>query len=139
MKKVISLLMSFVMLLSVTAGVDLSAYAADATSGKCGDSAYWNYDKDTKTLTISGTGMMDNYFDSEDTPWYEFCRGIKKISIGNNITGIGKAVFEDCSSLTSVKIPNSVTSIGDSAFEDCSSLTGVKIPNSVKSIGCWAF
>lgn len=34
MKKVISLLMSFVMLLSVTAGVDLSAYAASNSSDK---------------------------------------------------------------------------------------------------------
>lgn len=93
MKKVISLLMSFVMLLSITAGVDLSAYADDATSGKCGDSAYWNYDEDTKTLTISGSGTMDNYYRQEEgagfileTPWMKFCKNIKKISIGNNVT-----------------------------------------------------
>ncbi|MDO4363615.1 MAG: leucine-rich repeat domain-containing protein, partial [Clostridia bacterium] len=139
MKKVISLLISFVMLLSVTAGVDLSAYADTATSGKCGDSAYWNYDEDTKTLTISGTGMMDNYFDSEDTPWYGFCRHIKKISIGYNITSIGESAFEDCSSLTSVTIPNGVTSIGRRAFDGCTSLTSVTIGTSVKSIGYCAF
>ena len=71
MKKFISLLMSFVMLLSVTAGVDLSAYAAYATSGKCGDNVYSSYDEGSKTLTISGTGAMYNsYIDL--VPWYGY-------------------------------------------------------------------
>ncbi len=146
MKKVISLLMSFVMLLSVTAGVDLSVYAANATSGKCGDSAYWNYDEDTKTLTISGSGRMDNYFRSTetagfvlDTPWVKFRRNIKKISIGNNVTSIGDEAFYNCIALTSVTIGNSVTSIGKGAFDCCSSLTNITIPNGVTNIGEDAF
>ena len=59
MKKVISLLMSFVMLFSIISSVNLSAYAEKfATSGKCGDNVYWNYDEGSKILTISGTGAM---------------------------------------------------------------------------------
>lgn len=139
MKKVISLLMSFVMLLSVTAGVDLSAYAADATSGKCGDSAYWNYDEDTKTLTISGSGRMNNYSNSSDTPWERIYKKIKNIYIENNIICIGDHAFEWFENLTSVKIPNSVTSIGDCAFLTCRSLTSVTIPDSVTIIGDFAF
>ena len=139
MKKVISLLMSFVMLLSITAGVDLSAYAADATSGKCGDSAYWNYDEDTKTLTISGSGRMNNYSNSSDTPWERIYKKIKKIYIKNNIISIGDHAFEWFENLTSVKIPNSVTSIGDCAFFTCRSLTSVTIPDSVTIIGDFAF
>ena len=146
MKKVISLLMSFVMLLSVTAGVDLSAYAAYATSGKCGDSAYWDYNEDTKTLIISGSGTMDDYgrqygteFHFLETPWDLFCNGIKKISIGNNVTSIGDGAFDNCIALTSVTIGNSVTNIGYGAFDDCSSLTNVTISNSVTSIGDQAF
>ena len=139
MKKVISLLMSFVMLLSVTAGVNLSAYAADATSGKCGDSAYWNYDEDTKTLTISGSGRMNNYSNSSDTPWERIYKKIKKIYIKNNIISIGDHAFEWFENLTSVKIPNSVTSIGDCAFFTCRSLTSVTIPDSVTIIGDFAF
>ncbi len=146
MKKVISLVMSFVMLLSITAGVNLSAYADDATSGKCGDSAYWNYDEDTKTLTISGSGRMDDYYfyyessvSLPDTPWVKFCHNIKKISIGNNIISIGNWAFGFCSSLTNVTIPDSVTSIGDAAFVYCSNLTSITIPNSVTNIGKGAF
>lgn len=34
--------------------------------GQCGDNAYWSYNKDTKTLMISGTGDMWDYGDTEE-------------------------------------------------------------------------
>ena len=162
MKKVISLLMSFVMLLSVTAGVDLSAYAANATSGKCGNNVYWSYDLTTNTLTISGTGAMNNYDNYDNIPWrgyreniltvkietgvttigwraFNGCSSLTSVTIPNSVTTIENHAFWYCSSLTSVTIPNSVTTIGDSAFCDCSSLTSITIPNSVTTIGSEAF
>ena len=61
MKKIVSMLLSVVMLCSVTTGLDLTAYAADTTiTGKCGESATYSYNKNTKTLTISGTGVIDS-------------------------------------------------------------------------------
>ena len=40
MKKVISVLLSVLMLCSMTTGLDLTAYAADTTiTGKCGENA----------------------------------------------------------------------------------------------------
>ena len=138
MKKVISLLMSFVMLLSVTAGVDLSAYAAYATSGKCGDNVYSSYDEGSKTLTISGTGAMYNsYIDL--VPWYGYRENILTVKIETGVTTIGAYAFDHCSSLTSVTIPNSVTTIENNAFSNCSSLTSITIPNSVTTIRERAF
>ena len=64
---------------------------------------------------------------------------LNSVTIGNNVTSIGKYAFYGCSGLTSVTIGNSVTSIGYYAFSGCSSLTSVTIPNSVKSIGTYAF
>ena len=139
MKKFISLLMSFVMLLSVTAGVDLSAYAADATSGKCGDNVYSSYDEGSKTLTISGTGVMYDFDDSSEAPWYGYSEDILTVKISSGVTTIGDFAFYDCNSLTSVTIPDSVTTIGVFAFYDCNSLTSVKIPDSVTTIGNCAF
>lgn len=97
MKKVISLLMSFVMLFSVISSVNLSAYAS---SGKCGDNVYWNYDKSSKTLTISGTGAMDDFYNEEGfneddyTPWLGYNDLTVKIETG--VTSIGEYAFSRC-------------------------------------------
>ena len=98
----------------------------------------WNL-SDDGTLTISGTGVMPNYYNGSDAPWY-FQRGvIKNVVIENGVTSIGERAFMNCSSLTSVTIPKSVTSIGYCAFDGCSGLTSITIPNSVTSIGKEAF
>ena len=137
MKKVISLLMSFVMLFSIISSVNLSAYAEEsATSGKCGDNVYWSYDEGSKTLTISGMGAMN--YDS-DVPWDGYSEDISTVEIETGVTTIGEWAFYFCSGLTSVEIPDSVTTIGWGAFSDCSSLTSVTIPNGVISIGGYAF
>ena len=107
-------------------------------SGKCGDNVYWSYDKSSKTLTISGTGAMDNY-GGENSPWYRYREGILTVKIKTGVTTIGEWAFEYCRSLTSVTIPNSVTTIGKWAFYLCESLTSVTIPNSVTTIGRSAF
>ena len=134
MKKVISLLMSFVMLFSVVSSVNLSAYAS---SGTCGDNVYWSYAEGSKTLTISGKGDMlcTNY----EYPWNEFRNEVLKVKIEYGITTIGECAFEYCSSLTNVTIPNSVTIIQKGAFSHCYSLTSVTFPNSVTTIDEFAF
>ena len=141
MKKVISLLMSFVMLFSIISSVNLSAYAEEsATSGKCGYNVYWSYDEGSKTLTISGTGAMDYIvYDLVPAPWYRYCEDISTVKIETGVTTIGNFAFNSCSSLTSVTIPNSVTTIDWAAFMGCSSLTSVTIPNSVTTICLDAF
>jgi len=108
------------------------------TSGTCGSNLTWTLD-DNGTLTISGTGDMENwgYPNPSGAPWKS--KSIKDIVIENGVTSIGNRAFYDCSSLTSITIPNSVTSIGNDAFEWCSSLTSITIPNSVTSIGNHAF
>ena len=133
MKKIISLLLSLAMLLTITSGLNLTAYA-DVKTGKCGDNVTYSLDTSTGVLTISGTGNMRN----NDSPFYNnSC--VKSVIIENGVTSIGDKAFEDCTSLTSVTIPNSVTSIGWGAFYDCTSLTSVTIGNSVTSIGSSAF
>ncbi len=116
----------------------VKASAEAETSGTCGDNLTWSYNTGTQTLTISGTGDMYNYNDS-NAPWNDFKESIKTVEISNGATSIGSSAFFGCTGLTSETIPNSVKSIGDCAFKDCSGLTSVTIPNSVTSIGNEAF
>ena len=136
MKKIISLLLSLAMLLTITSGLNLTAYA-DVQTGKCGDNVTYSLDTSTGVLTISGTGKMTDY-SYQSSP---FCNDtkIKVVTIDYGVTSIGKNAFEGCASLTSITILNSVTSIGDDAFYNCTSLTSVTIPDSVTSIGNSAF
>ena len=137
MKKIISLFLSLTMLLSLTAGLDFSAYADTLTTGKCGKNVTYSFDSYTGTLTISGTGDMYNYY-FDDSVFYNN-KNIKVVIIEKGVTNIGNYAFCSCTSLTSITIPGSVTSIGGSAFYYCTSLTSITIPDSVISIGNDAF
>ena len=139
MKKVISLILSVAMLLSIVSVVDFSAFA-DVKTGKCGDNVTYSLDTSTGVLTISGNGNMYNY-SNPDAGEYEppfLYEKITSVVINSGVTSIGNSSFSNLS-LTSITIPNSVTKIGDSAFFYCPRLTSVTIPNSVTSIGSSAF
>ena len=110
--------------------------AAEEKSGTCGDNVTWTLDDDG-TLTISGTGAMNNY-SVVGSPFYRKTE-IKKVVINSGVTSIGSGLFSDCSNLTNITIPNSVTSIGKSVFRGCTSLTKITIPNSVTYIGSGLF
>ena len=90
------------------------------------------------TLTISGTGDVDDYNNSS-APWYDHRYDTTKIVISNGVTGIGEGAFCYFTELTSVSLPGSLKSIGAYAFRGCSSLKSVVIPDSVTSIGEGAF
>jgi len=106
-------------------------------SGTCGENLTWTLENGT--LTISGTGEMENYQEDNYAPWYSSRSSITSVTISDGVTSIGNYAFYNCSSMTSVTIPNSVTSIGERAFFRCSSLTSVTIGNSVTSIEDYAF
>ena len=108
------------------------------TSGTTGDCT-WNYNEETRTLTISGNGKMADY-GSSDVPWKNYRGKIKNVVINNGVTYIGNcAFFYVNNGFTSVTIPDSVETIGSSAFQHCSDLTTVKLSKNLKSIGPGAF
>ena len=138
MKKVLSLLLSLTMLLSIVSIVDFSAYADTLTTGKCGDNVTYSFDTSTGMLKISGTGKMTDYSYHNYSPFYQNTN-IESVSIEDGVTSIGDFAFCHCKSLTNVTIGNSVTSIGECAFLRCASLISITIPNSVTSIENEAF
>ena len=116
----------------------LSAFAATTASGTCGENVTWSLDN-SGTLTISGTGKMDDYGWNKVSPWYNKNTTIKSIVIRSGVTSIGSEAFEYCSELLSISIPNSVTTIGSHAFDRCERLKSITIPDGVSSIGSYAF
>ncbi|MFQ9104537.1 MAG: leucine-rich repeat protein [Oscillospiraceae bacterium] len=134
---------------------------ASGECGKNGDNLTWVLTGDG-TLTISGSGEMENYTDSSVAPWYSnrtkilsavvepgvesvgnyafySCLKLASVSLPGGVKSIGESAFQDCAKLTAVEIPEGVTSIGSSAFSGCSGLTSVTIPDGVTSIGGNAF
>ena len=132
-KRIFSILLTLCMVLLL-----LPTTVFAASSGSCGTNITWSLD-DNGTLTITGTGAMEDWSSDVDVPWHANCSSIKTIVIDPGVTSIGDLAFISCINLTSVTIPNSVTSIGISAFHGCTSLIGVTIPSSVTLIRGGAF
>ena len=61
-------------------------------SGSCGTNVTYSYVESTHTLTINGTGDMEDYDDS-DAPWSSICEEITTVVIGAGVTSIGNYAF----------------------------------------------
>ena len=124
MKKVLVLMA----LLAAVCGLLAFSAAAEsaAASGICGENLTWTLDA-AGTLTVSGTGAMEDYHIYNDMPWYQSRDSIKAVVVENGVTTIGEYAFYGCSSLISITIPEGVTAIGYRAFSGCSSLKDVSI------------
>ena len=138
MRKIISILLSLLMVISVFSGLTLSASAL-LKSGSLGDDVTWTFDSDTKTLNVTGTGATKNYDNMLNTPLYTFRDEIKKIIIGEGITEIGKYNFDGFSNLEAIEFPSTLTYIGFYSFGHCTSLKEVTLPDSVETLFTAAF
>ena len=104
------------------------------TSGTCGENATFTI-SDDMTMTISGTGEVgeidlnedesDGFFDTKNAD------RIKKIVVGEGITGLSAGVFYHYSYVTEISLPETLTSIGQECFRYCRRLKRVEIPAKV--------
>lgn len=133
---------------------------AEENSGICGDALSWSFT--AGTLTISGSGEMDDYAEPERVPWYTIRDQVLRIELPDGMTSVGDLAFYECENLSTVVLPDTVTKIGDyafsgcdqitllnlgsrlqyigeGAFSGCSSLLSVRLPDALQSIGIQAF
>ncbi len=151
MKKVLSLFLSVLMLTSIAAAVDFSAYAN--VNHNSGSYISGNYEYNVKS---DGTASIAFYFGSAekvtipsklggykvtniDQCAFELCTGLTSVTIPSSVTSIDEFAFSECTNLKSVSLSSNLESIGSGAFENCESLTSITIPDSVTEIGDTAF
>ena len=153
MKKVISILLSVLLIVTVFTALPMSVGAAETgeavsdkpipdifvATGTFGenDCCSWALDLNNK-LIISGTGSTGN-FNTEAKPWAEYNDQITEVVIMNGITTLGRGVFSDTTNLAKVSMAPSVTTIDRDAFWNCKALDTVELTDSVASIGIAAF
>lgn len=106
-------------------------------SGRQGDNLTWTLTDDGE-LTISGSGKMRDYSQSEDAPWKSYSNVVKSLILPNGLTNIGQFAFRDFN-VISVVIPSTVTRIEAFAFAYCKNLEYINIPSSVEIISFYAF
>ena len=119
---------------------------AKLTGGAAGDGSdvTWQLtentdDPSTYTLTIRGSGAMEDYLTSGHQPWCSFRDQITSVVVSPGVTSIGNLAFTRFSKLIHVDIADSVVSIGEGVFSECSSLTNITVPQSVTYIDVNAF
>lgn len=103
----------------------------------CGENLVWALSG--TTLTISGTGPMNDFTYSEPAPWAEYADAVVHVVLEEGVTSVGSLAFYRMEKILDVSLPDSLETIGESAFYYCSVLSGVEIPAGVTSIGSSAF
>ena len=125
--------------LKVKSGATLTGGAAGDESGVTWRLTENTDGSSTYTLTISGSGAMEDYLTSGHQPWCSFRKQITSVVVSPGVTSIGNLAFTWFSKLIHVDIADSVVSIGEGVFSECSSLTNITVPQSVTYIDANAF
>ena len=133
----IAALLALCMLLTWLPSTTAWAAETEVASGSDGNNLTWVL-TDDGTLTISGTGEMEDY-GWRSAPWYDYREMITTVIIEEGVTNIVRYAFQDCGSMKSITLPESLTSIGFYSFANCSSLESIVIPDGVTSIDSSVF
>lgn len=118
LKKLLAVLYALCMMTMNINGAGIDFIVADAVSsaessetaysGSCGENAVWEFNPENGTLTISGTGYVNdymNYIEGSNQPWNDYKDDITSLVIEDGITGIGET-FYNCENLKSITCGN---------------------------------
>ena len=124
--KMVSLLLTFVMLFSV---FPTAAFAApmDAVSYQIGEAVYAKLSGEG-VLTLFGEGDTYDYSQGALAPWYADRARITAVQIQYGITSLGDYLFYNCENLAGqLVLPASLTRIGERAFSGSSVAAAPKL------------
>ena len=110
-------------------------------SGEVCPGINWAYDTDSKTLTVSGSGLITLKDLTGNThPWDAFKAEIEHLVIDEGITGTGSIkVFADMSALQTIQFPSTLKTLATGTFATDTALSSVVLPKTIESIGSVVF
>ena len=141
-KKLLSILLAIIMLFSITASIDLSAYAETS-----GDYEYWLHDDETigisKYLGSASDLVVPSTINGKKVTSIDFAfpgnTKLVSIKLPDSVTSITSQSFQYCTNLKSISFGKSLEEIGWISFIECTSLTNLIFPDNLKTIGSAAF
>ena len=116
-------------------GSGASVDESGIVKGSLGEKVTYSLNTITGEVTISGTGAMTDYTDTDSSPFAQYSDVIKRVTIEDGVTSVGASLFGFCYELNEVNLPDTITTIGQWAFLGCVSLDLLYVPTSVTSIG----
>ena len=143
--------LSLVFTFNANAECDEQGYFDCGTTGD----VKWYVSNDKKTLTVKGTGNMEDYVNEPNpnydetnslsaearttAPWGIFSNDIESVIVEKGVTGLGRSCFQGLDHVTDIKLPDGLQTIGQQAFDRVKSLESLSVPDSVNQIGYAAF
>ncbi len=155
MKKLLSIILSLVLIIAALPLAAVDSFATDYYTSPDGEWMYYLNEND-EAIIYSGSTNSSAYLGSDtDIVVPSYIAGYPVVSLGqytfsgntnlqsivlpNTLTTISNHVFRNCTNLTSVTFGNSVGMLGPNSFEGCTSITEMNLPDSVQTIGGYAF
>jgi hypothetical protein len=106
--------------------------------GKWGNGVVSSYDKQTKTLTLTGSGSTGLVSDLA-RPWADYQSEVKKVVIEDYVNRLVVADFKNHTALEEVLLPDELLYLGGSVFQGCTSLKKVVFPAKMTGIAMNTF
>lgn len=120
MKKLLSVIVSVVLLATTLLCFDINAFAADTA---------WSFNNGVLTISANGNDTRMSNYGAGSAPWYsQYHDSITSVKIESRVENIGAYAFYGCQNLKTVDF-GSVDTIGNNAFEKCLSLQEAILPD----------
>lgn len=149
MKKITSLVLSFIMIISVLFALPVTGLAAESKAKMSGNFLYSVNSKneviieccindDARKIVVPSKIDGKKVTEIATRAFYEN-RTVEEIYISDGIKTIKPIAFCKCVNMKSLYVPDSVTYLGDEAFRHCKSLTDLYLSKNLKYMGTGVF